>query len=219
MKRTFKKIFLLLLIIILTGCSGNYNLTINKDMSIDEELYLTIDNKEGLYQKTVNIFHENNIPRDNYNVSIKSDEIEITYKEKFSSIEQYLLESKVYHQMFDNIEYNKSGSYIDLYVNEIINLKNDYTVENGSNLLDFEVIQLNINNPFEVNFSNADIVNENTYTWTITKNDINKKLQMQFKPQLDIFPYREVIVTIVIVICLSIIIIGIVRNFKKSNKV
>ena len=39
------KIFIIgILLILVTGCSGNYNLKINDDMSIDEELYLTIDN-------------------------------------------------------------------------------------------------------------------------------------------------------------------------------
>lgn len=219
MKRKIIKILGLFLIILLTGCSGNYNININEDMSIDEELYLTIENKDGIYQKTLDIFQKNNISRDDYNVTIKEDEIEITYKDNFDTIENYLLESKVYHQMFDNIEFNKTGDYIDLYVDENINIKNDITELNGSNLIDFDMIQLNINNPFEVNFSNADIVNENTYTWTITKNDLHKKLQIQFKPKLNIFPYREVIVGSVIVICFAIIIINIFKRYKRSQKV
>lgn len=219
MKRKTMKILILFLTIFLTGCSGNYNININKDMSIDEELYLTLENREGIYEKTLNIFQKNNISRDNYNVTIKEDEIEITYKDSFDTIENYLLESKVYHQMFDNIEFNKTGDYIDLYVDENINIKNDITELNGSNLIDFDVLQLNINNPFEVNFSNADIVNENTYTWTMTKNDMHKKLQMQFKPKLNVFPYREVIVGIVIVICFAIIIINIFKRYRRSQKV
>lgn len=218
-KIKIKKILVLFLIILLTGCSGNYNLNIKEDMSVEEELYLTIENKEGLYEKTLGIFQKNNVPRDNYNVTIKQDEIEIIYKKDFSTIENYLLESKVYHQMFDNIEFNKTGDYIDLYVDENINIKNDITEINGSNLIDFNMIQLNINNPFEVNFSNADIVNENTYTWTITKDDTHKKLQMQFKPKLNIFPYREVFVGIAILICFTIIVISIFRRYKHSQKV
>lgn len=219
MKRKIIKILGLFLIILLTGCSGNYNININEDMSIDEELYLTIENKDGIYQKTLDIFQKNNISRDDYNVTIKEDEIEITYKDNFDTIENYLLESKVYHQMFDNIEFNKTGDYIDLYVDENISIKNDVTEFNGSNLIDFDMIQLNINNPFKVNFSNADIINENTYTWTITKNDIHKKLQMQFKPKLNMFPYREVIVGSVILICFAIIIINIFIRYKRSQKV
>lgn len=219
MKRKAIKILGLFLIILLTGCSGNYNININEDMSIEEELYLTFENKEDIYEKTLNIFQKNNISRDNYNVTIKEDEIEITYKDNFDTIENYLLESKVYHQMFDNIEFNKTGDYIDLYVDENINIKNDITELNGSNLIDFDMIQLNINNPFEVNFTNAEIVTENTYTWTIIKDDMHKKLQMQFKPILNVFPYREVIVGIVIVVCFSIIIISIFRRYRRSQKV
>ncbi len=219
MKKNIKKKILLFLIIILKEYSDNNNLKINEDMSIDEELYLTIENEEGIYEKTLNIFQKNNIPRDNYNVTIKDDNVEITYNESFDTIEIYLLESKIYHQLFDNIEFNKSKDYVDLYVNETINNKNEYTEINGSNLIDFDVIQINITNPFEVNFSNADIVNENVYTWTITKNDTQKKLQMQFTPKLDVFPYREVIVGLIIVICFAIIIINILKKYKNSQKV
>ncbi len=218
MKLRFKLI-LIFLIIFLTGCSGNYNLNINEDMSVDEELYLNIENKENLYQKTLKIFEENNISKDKYTVSIKENNIEINYKDSFLSIEEYLLNSKVYHNMFDEIQFNKSSDYIDLYVNDKIKIKDNSTYLNGSNLTDFDVIQLNITNPFEVNFSNAEIVNDNIYTWTITKDDITKKIQMQFKPQLNIFPYREVIVGSVIFICFAIILISIYIRYRKKQKV
>ena len=51
------KIFIIgILLILVTGCSGNYNLKINDDMSINEELYLTIDNSNNAYTKTLKIF-------------------------------------------------------------------------------------------------------------------------------------------------------------------
>lgn len=56
------KIFIIgILLILVTGCSGNYNIKINDDMSIDEELYLTIDSSNNAYTKTLKIFKENNI--------------------------------------------------------------------------------------------------------------------------------------------------------------
>ena len=68
MKNKFKFLFLIICIIFLTGCSGNYNLKINEDLSIDEELLLSIENGDGIYNNTIKIFEENDIDEDKYSV-------------------------------------------------------------------------------------------------------------------------------------------------------
>ena len=215
------KIFIIgILLILVTGCSGNYNIKINDDMSIDEELYLTIDSSNNAYTKTLKIFKENNIPEKDYEVVLSDNNVRITYNKKYDSIEEYLLDSKVYHELIDEIQFNKSNDYIDLYVNQKLKLLNDNVIKtNGTNLTDLDVLQINIENPFDVNFSNAEIVNDNVYTWTIKNGDIEKKIQMQFKPSLDIFPYRQVIVLSVVIICFVIIGVSIFIRYKKSQKI
>ena len=66
MKKKIKYIVISVLLLLVTGCSGNYNVKINEDMSVNEELYLTIENKEGLYQKTLKIFNDNNVKEKDY---------------------------------------------------------------------------------------------------------------------------------------------------------
>ena len=86
------KIFIIgILLILVTGCSGNYNLKINDDMSIDEELYLTIDNTNNTYTKTLKIFKENNIPEKDYEVVLSDNNVRITYNKKYDSMEEYIL--------------------------------------------------------------------------------------------------------------------------------
>ena len=219
MKNKFKIILIIFLVIILTGCSGNYNLVINDDMSVEEEIDLVIDNKNDTYDKTLKIFEENNINIDNYDVSVIENEVHINYKENFDSLEEYIVNSKVYHLLFNEIVYNKTSDYIDLYIDQNLKILNSNTIINGSNLTDFNVIQINITNPFDVNMSNAEMINDNVYTWTITKDDVTKKIQMQFKPQLNVFPYREVIVGSVILICFAIILISIYIRYRKKQKI
>lgn len=219
MRKYLKFIIVFIVVLISTGCSGNYNLNINEDLTVKEELNLTLVDGSKLYSKTTKIFEEANIPKDNYTVSITNGDVEIKYEETYSSIEDYILNSKVYHQLFNEIEYNITSNYIDLYVDGNIKGQNNYTELNGTNLTDFDVIQVNVSNPFKVNFTNAEIENNNIYTWTIKKEDASKKFQMQFKPSLNVFPYREVIVGIVIVLVIVIMSIIIVRRFKKSSKV
>ena len=210
MNKKIKYIVISVLLLLVTGCSGNYNVKINEDMSVNEELYLTIENKEGLYQKTLKIFNDNNVKEKDYEVVLSDDNLKITYNASYNSIEEYILNSKVYHQLIDNIELNKSNNYVDLYVNEKLKLSNSNMKQNGTNLTDLDVLQVNIENPFEVNFSNAELV---------TDNDIEKKIQMQFKPSLDIFPYRQVIVLSVVIICFVIIGVSIYIRYKKSQKI
>ena len=219
MNKKIKYIVISVLLLIVTGCSGNYNVKINEDMSVNEELYLTIENKEGLYQKTLKIFNDNNVKEKDYEVVLSDDNLKITYNASYNSIEEYILYSKVYHQLIDNIELNKSNNYVDLYVNEKLKLSNSNMKQNGTNLTDLDVLQVNIENPFEVNFSNAELVTDNVYTWTIKNGDIEKKIQMQFKPSLDIFPYRQVIVLSVVIICFVIIGVSIYIRYKKSQKI
>ncbi len=215
------KIFVIgILLILVTGCSGNYNLKINDDMSINEELYLTIDNSNNAYTKTLKIFKENNIPEDDYEVVLSDNNVRITYNKKYDSIEEYLLNSKVYHELIDEIQFNKSNNYIDLYVNQKLKVSNDNGIKmNGTNLVDLDVLQINIENPFDVNFSNAEIVNDNVYTWTIKKGDTEKKIQMQFKPSLNIFPYKQVAVLSTVIVCILIIIFTIYGRYKKRQKI
>ena len=219
MNKKIKYIVISVLLLLVTGCSGNYNVKINEDMSVNEELYLTIENKEGLYQKTLKIFNDNNVKEKDYYLLLFDDNLKITYNASYNSIEEYILNSKVYHQLIDNIELNKSNNYVDLYVNEKLKLSNSNMKQNGTNLTDLDVLQVNIENPFEVNFSNAELVTDNVYTWTIKNGDIEKKIQMQFKPSLDIFPYRQVIVLSVVIICFVIIGVSIYIRYKKSQKI
>lgn len=218
MKKIFKYSLLILLIVICTGCSGNYNLNINPDLSIEEKLELTIDNKGDSYQKTLDIFEKNGIEKSHYDVNITGDEITIEYNDKYSSIEDYILNSKVYPQIFSKVEYNKTKKYIDLYTSDNIKVKNDNN-KNGTNLTDFEVIQVNINNPYKVINTDAEMINDNIYTWSIKKDDINKTIHMQFKPSFNKFPIKSVVVGSLMLIIIVSFIIYIVRRYHLDQRV
>lgn len=219
MNKKIQVILLSLLLIFLTGCSGNYDLNINNDLSIDEKLELSIDNSKDAYNKTVELFEKNNIDSKKYDVSINGNSVRIKYNDKFDSIGDYILNSKVYTLLFNKIEYNSSNNIIDLYVNENIKLKNNYTQLNGTNLTDLDVIQVNITNPYKVVITNAEIINDKTYTWSITNKDELKKIQMQFKTSLDKFPIKPVVVGSLIIIVSLILLYNLYKKFMKSKNI
>ena len=219
MKNKVKFLIIFMLIMITTGCSGNYNLKINADLSVDENLELTIDNENDAYEKTLKIFEDNKIKRDNYDVNISSNEIQISYNDKFESIEDYILNSKVYPQLFSKIEYNKTNKFVDLYTTENMKIKNNYNENNGSNLTDLDVIQVNIENPFNMISSNEDIINDHTYTWSIKKDDEQKNIHMQFKPSFNKFPLRPVIVGSLIIIVSIFLIYNLLKKYRISQRI
>ena len=218
MRKLIKILLVGILVILITGCSGNYNLKINEDLSLEEELDITIPNNNDTYQKTLNIFENNEIDKDKFSVTKSENVVKINYKDKFSSIEDYILNSKVYPQLFSNIQYNKKDNIIDLTINENIKLKNNDNNLNGTNLNDLDVIQVNVTNPFKVYDSNAELVNEKVYTWTIKNSDVEKKIQIQFKQTLDQFPLRAVVVGSVILLVIIIFGIILLRRYKKVRR-
>ena len=98
-------------------------------------------------------------------------------------------------------------------------LKNSYINNFGTNLNDIDILQINITNPFKVDVTNAEISNNNTYTWTLKSGDVEKKIEMQFKPTLNTFPYKQTIVLISVIVCTFIIMFTIYRRFKQRQKI
>lgn len=216
MKNKIKIILLILSIILLTGCSGNYNININEDLSIDENLYLTIDNSDTAYENTLKIFDENNIDKDKYDVSINGDDIIIEYNDKFETIDDYIINSNIYHQLIDEITYNKTDKYVDLYTNQYLKLKEDNNIGNTN---DLDVIQINVKVPFKMISNNSDIYNDDIYTWTIDKNTTQKKISMNFEMRPSGFPYSQVIMIVTLVVVITIFTIILIRRFRNSQKI
>ena len=217
MKKVIKALVIFSFIIILTGCSGNYNLKINKDLSLNESLNLTIPNENDAYHKTLKIFQDNKVDKDKYKIVIESNEVNIKYNEKYSSIEEYILYSKVYHQLFNKIQLNKNRDYVDIYTKEFINQNKNNIY--GNNLTNLDYIQVKIENPFKVKLTNADSINENEYTWNITNEDTEKLIYMQFKPTTDKIPYKSIIVGLMITIISTIYIIIRLKKYKDSQRI
>lgn len=219
MKNKLKYLILTFMVVLLTGCSGNYNLKINADLSVKENLELSIDNKNDAYNKTLKIFEDNKIERKKYSVNINSDKVVIKYNDEFDSIEDYILNSKVYSQLFSDIKYNKTKNYIDLSVNENLKIKDKNLINNGNNLTDFDIIQVNIENPYKVIYSNEDIKNDNIYTWSIKKDKKNQIIKMKFKTSFNKFPYRPLIVGSILLIISSIFIFKVLKKYMNFQRI
>ena len=182
--KKIKYILILIIVLLFTGCSGNYNLTFNKDLSLTEELNVNIDNKENTYETTYSLFEKAGIDPDKYEILIVEDKVRIKYKEKYSSFEKYYLDSKLYKMLFENIEYKKDNKGMVINTKSILKLddKDNQDIINSYDISDFKI---NINTPFSVNDSNADSIKDNTYTWILNSKDTYKDISIDFSYQQD----------------------------------
>jgi len=212
--KKIKYLLLIIIVLLFSGCSGNYDLTLNKDLSVSEELDIYVINKSDAYDRTYQLLEEAGISEDNYDIVVIDDKIRITYKQEYESFEDYYLSSNLYKMFFENIEYKKDNKGLSINTESIFKLndENNHNIINSYNIEDFNI---NIKSPFKVNKSNADVVKDNTYTWTLNSNDNYKKISIDYS-------YRNnnsiSIVMLVLIGIASFILIGYGLRYLIRNK-
>ena len=171
-----KVLVLLIGILLLCGCSGNYNVNINEDLSVNEELNLKIKQGEKVYENTLKLFDDNDISPKKYKVVAANDVVTIKYKEKYDSLEEYLLDSKIYKNLFDTVNYNNNRNKIDISSTAYFltnNTDSEYIIDD----LDISLLQINVKTPYEVFNDNADRKVKEMSTWNIKKGMKTKSIK------------------------------------------
>lgn len=204
-----------LLMFILCGCSGNYNLTFNDDLTLTEELDISIKNEDNSYEKTLDLFNRAEIDSNKYDVVTDEDYVYIKYTEEYSTIEDYLLNSNLYHVLFDDIEYSKDN------VGMKIGAENSFKLDGNTsgeivNAYDIDNLKINVKIPFSMNKSNADSKEKDVLTWEVKRTDTSKDINIDFS-------YKKAsTISIVLLVLLGGAVIGfvafIIINLLKSNK-
>ncbi|MBO5530752.1 MAG: hypothetical protein J5970_05075 [Bacilli bacterium] len=171
-----KVLVLLIGILLLCGCSGNYNVNINEDLSVNEELNLKIKQGEKVYENTLKLFDDNDISPKKYKVVAANDVVTIKYKEKYDSLEEYLLDSKIYKNLFDTVNYNNNRNKIDISSTAYFitnNTDSEYIIDD----LDISLLKINVKTPYEVFNDNADSKVKEVSTWNIKKEMKTKSIK------------------------------------------
>ena len=211
-----KKIIILLFVILLTGCSGTYNLKFNDDLSIKEELNVEIPSTEENKQKTLDLFKNNKINNKKYSIKSSNNRLKIKYSEEYISIEDYIVNSNLYHLLFDSISYDKTDKYIEVEAKNALDLKNNsiYKVNN----YDISLFQINLESTHKILSSNYDQKEGNIYSWTIDEN--TKEKEINFKISTDYYKNKIVYLVPLIIIGLVIVIsfIYLYNRIRKTNR-
>ncbi len=171
-----KTLIILLICFLFTGCTANVNINVDKNNSVTEEVLLSqnIAELEGYgVSKYVNDEYEiqlgsNNLP--NYKVDILDDNENIMrkYSNSYNNI-CILFKESVFKDYFDDITCTESNNTYEV-------VASSKYLSSGENEL--QSLSLNITLPDKAVSSNANEVNENTYTW---KFDDGKESKLELK--------------------------------------
>lgn len=228
------KIFIFLcLVLLLSGCSVEYDLTLNDDFTVSEKVVAIEKTKrmEALTKQkgkqAVNYLY-NMFKRNGEDITLTSrDDDYNTYATTITShddINDYA--SKFSSDVFDNINVTKDGNIITFSTTQKELLSSDTNYS-----LLYDDITVNITIPFEVTSNNADKVNGNTYTWNIKKDSDYKTIEFSYKEgnkkdEVNINVNNEtynihygVIIVIGLVIIIGSIVLFVYIKNKKNNVV
>ena len=155
---------------ILSGCSGVYNVTINEDLTVTEDVVLSVEKQEETYDKIVELIKEYDVNEEDFSIEDKDNIVQVKFVKKFMSVEDYIINSKLYPELFGEIKYSNSDRKITINAESVFDLNNEAR-DNVVNSFNVELLNINFNTPLRVESINAEEENDNTYTWTIKNGD------------------------------------------------
>lgn len=209
--KKMKIIVLVFVVILLTGCTGNYNININNDLSVDEnaELYVKTKNINDL-----NSLLSENINKKDYSLEIVSNgTTKVKYYKKYSSIEEYISSSILYNELFDLKKYLKNKKSIYFVASSLLDNNEG---ESTSNNPIINNVKVTITSTYDMIESNADEIDGNKYIWNISNKDISKNILFKFSLTKGSNNILRLLFIILLLISLVMLVVF-YDKFKKKN--
>lgn len=229
-----KKLVLVLIFLFLTtGCSVTSNITINKDLTVKEEVKMTGTSEFfSTYYKsrpitTVNMLLNSGNRRETlikngyqYYIDESGNYPVVIANKNYSSINSFVTNTIFKEQYFENFETTEVNNLITIKAYNFIKY-----IEGDVELYEIDNFALNIKLPYVVTSHNADKYNSktNTYTWYIQKETEDKEINLTFDKNR-VYVYNLVMYISIFLLCLlGVILIIVIRKIviksKKNNKI
>lgn len=232
MFNNIRKFVFICLIFVLTGCSVEYDLTINEDNSINEKVIASenINKLESLTKKKSDqavTYLFNMYKKKNENIKLVSQEKRNTIygiaTTQHSDIDEYATKFK--SDVFNKVNVTRNNNIVTFIANQESKLGND---DNYS--LIYDNIKINIYIPYKVIEHNADSVQGNIYTWEISKNQdlktikfsysedaLKEKINLNINNKMYNINYAIIAISGIILVLLIITIIVAIKNSKNNS--
>ena len=218
-----KIVFLVLSIILITGCSVQYNLEINNDLSIVEEAKLTgTDSFFSNYYKTtkknviksqLELYHKF-LDEKGYTYELVESSIPyVNVSKKYDNIDSFTKNSILFNDYFDEVKYTKDGN-----INKIETIGFNPNNSDNPERFDVKELEITITCPYKVTSHNAKSVSEKTNTYHYELNENNNKILLEFDSSKKFNPYERTIWLIFVFIAIIIISWVMVYILNKKKK-
>lgn len=223
----------LLMLIVLSGCTVDYNLEITKDLIIDETININektikinkqVLDEEFFIDSLIDDYKKlNNYSTYMFEKNINNSESIVIARKHYLGIEDYKNNNEAYKMIFEDYTISNQGNvYTFAYK---INNKNDILLFKEDELYDSLVndINFNITLPFKVLEENSDSMDEkqSKYTWKINKEQELKDIVIVFdiskeplkKETIGLFAIAGLFALLVVIVIFGF------YKYKRFNKI
>lgn len=240
--KSIKKIILLFIVIMLTGCDIEYNLTI-EDNTLKEETKFIVSSNE--YQNDNRIKTLYDYPHSIFINEENAEENGITTNEEFTYYDKSITSNNgnyniIYKANYEKDNYKESrmlntaftGNSIEIYSNQGFIIARDLSLFDNYKSYNIDKITVNIkvDDEYQVTNNNATSVNNNIYTWIFYNNtETDKDVILEFekkktvseditKPDTDVSDKGNKNYNFGLYIFLAIVVIIILIGYVMFNK-
>lgn len=230
--KKIKRIFIVLIMFLLCGCSVEYNLDIFSDNTIKESVVAEEKTNRmkintGLDETSSVEYLYDMFKREGYDTHIKTktdgDNTISTVIGYYDSIEKY--SENFTSDLFEKVDITTKDDIVTLNMNQTVQLTDD-----TSSSLVYDSVTINIKLPFKVISNNADKVKNDTYTWYVSKDEDLKNISISYDKSVNKnektvkignssirVKVKYIVISIIVILILSITLI-VYRNNKKNNR-
>lgn len=218
-----KNLILLFIVFLLSGCTVDYQLTIDKDGKVSEDAR-AMEDKEFFkeYSKSsigrvvgflIDPYSEE-LNKNNYNTNtiINSDTGGANLSKQYDSVEDYSKNTKLVGQFSDKVIYKEDGSKVTLSVKGKLSDQ-----EQNQDKFPIDSATIIIELPFEVTENNADKIVGRKYVWNLESGK-EKEIKIVYNKNKIAKDNENNIVIYVLIGAVVLIIIGIIAVFNIKSK-
>ena len=187
-----KMIFLLLLLFCLTGCTLHYDLKINMDHTVEENMVsyhsndeiLSVDNltpNTFVSQLIENLKQDGQYEDYDYEEYLEGDSFGIQGSRHYKNVSSFLENSKVISLLYDSLQYEKEGNVVTLRSVGTIKSELFYSPDLDVSILP-EDCYVALHIPFKVKETNADYIDtdKNVLYWYLDEQSTNKEMMVSY---------------------------------------
>lgn len=234
MKKRKVMLLSIFMILLLSGCTGQYEVKINKDLSLEESFTIIGDERfsltgytpDSMFQILTNTYQDYYDSSDqNLFSNVNNDnKLMTSFQKSYSSLDNYknsFYIKQIYEEGFtvtekeNMITLDSSGSLQNFWVL----LPGDYEEEL------FSEVNISIQVPYVVGSHNADIVDKdhNIYTWIYDYQESDKTIHLSFNKDKEFVSSKSQLWQNIFIIASVVIVVGLViyfgyRYYQKKNK-